>query len=408
MKSSPRKVTLIASNLSSNGMGRVILLAEALSRRFEVQIVGTWWGDGTWPPVARSDWQITGVPGDSWPGYLSGIARLLTAIDGDVIIACKVRLPSLGVALLKRLTARTPVILDIDDDELAMTEAGASSPIVARLRHPNAYIMTRLVHRLWRFADGIFCVSEHFRRLYGGVIVPHARDAAAFQPATVDRDAIRRELGLTPGEVAVGFIGTPHEEKGVEDIFAAAHLLGDPAIRPMIVGIGPEGAYIAALSEKYSQRPILIPIQPREKVPYFLAACDVIALPQRRTAKTLGQMPAKLTDAMAMGKPVVASALADIPAYLDGCGLTFTPGDTRELADRLRWVKEHPAEAARLGRKAREKFERFLTLDVVIETIAAEIDRVTGASQPERGSHGYFRSRRMRQALIDDETSRRV
>lgn len=376
MTSPARKVTLVASNLSSNGMGRTILLAEALSRRFEVQIVGTWWGQGTWPPLARSSWRITGVPGDSWPGYLRGIARLLHEIDGDVIIACKVRLPSYGVALLKRLTTRIPVILDIDDDELAMTEAGARSPLIARLRHPNAYIMTRAVHRLCRFADGIFCVSEHFKRRYGGIIVPHGRDPADLRPDAVDRDAVRRELGLAPGDVAVGFIGTPHEEKGVEDIFAAAHLLSDPSIRPMIVGIGPEGDYIASLSAKYAQRPILIPMQPREKVPHFVAACDVVALPQRKSAKTLGQMPAKLTDAMAMAKPIVASALADIPAYLDGCGFTFTPGDARALAEHLRWLKANPAEAERLGRKAREKFERFLTLDAILETMSAEIDRV--------------------------------
>lgn len=65
-------------------------------------------------------------------------------------------------------------------------------------------------------------------------------------------------------------------------------------------------------------------------------------------------MPAKIFDAMAMGRPIVATAVSDIPDILsEGCGLIVTPGDVYALAEAIAYMLDDPAAAERMGFAAR-------------------------------------------------------
>ena len=99
-------------------------------------------------------------------------------------------------------------------------------------------------------------------------------------------------------------------------------------------------------------------MQPFSSIPEFLSMADMIVLPQQDNSSTVGQVPAKVFDAIAMGKPIIATRVSDLPKILDGCGLIIEPGDTNALSDSIRWVLENEAEAQILGNKAREKCVR--------------------------------------------------
>jgi glycosyltransferase involved in cell wall biosynthesis len=60
-------------------------------------------------------------------------------------------------------------------------------------------------------------------------------------------------------------------------------------------------------------------------------------------------------EAMVVGLPVVASPVGGIPELIQGgtTGLFAAPGDEVGLAAQIRWVLEHPREAAAMGRRAR-------------------------------------------------------
>jgi glycosyltransferase involved in cell wall biosynthesis len=94
---------------------------------------------------------------------------------------------------------------------------------------------------------------------------------------------------------------------------------------------------------------------PFDDVPRYLVAADVVAVPQRATTDTVGQVPAKLFDAMALGRPIVSTAVSMIPEILDGCGLVVTPGDPQGLAVAIRRLLEGPEEARELGARARRR-----------------------------------------------------
>ena len=371
------KISIISTNLSTNATNRCVMLAKALSKKFDVEIVGTTFGKTIWPPLLSGlDLRIQSVPGKLLPGYITSIWRLLKLLDGEVIIACKPRFPSFGVALIKRAISGVPVILDIDDDELAMTLPGKKSRLLNKLRHTNGYLFTRWMNRLGGRASGFFCVSEFFRKIYGGVIVPHGQNMAVLDPDKYDPVSIRHDIGIHKDQVIIGFVGTLHPHKGVDLILAAMRRLNNPNLLLMVVGAPLDHPYANELQQQYPGMLLLIPPQPLEKLPMYLAASDMVVLPQRNTPESLGQMPAKLTDAMAMAKPIIASGLSDIPDYLEDCGLVVDPDDVEALADKIAWVASHKELAIVMGRKARERAIEKLSLDAMLQAMESEIQRV--------------------------------
>ena len=379
------KITIVSMNLSTNCTNRCLRLAQALQSRYDVEIVGTTfgvganWGRGLWPPLeGMRDVAIRSVPGDYLPRYLASAWKLLKAMDGDVIIACKPRAPSLGIAIVKKLLSGKPVILDIDDDEIAQTLPGRRASWTKQLASVGGYLWTRLIHPLHRVVDAKFVVSRNFLSRYGGVIVPHPMSPVELDPMRFDREATRAGFGLTEADVVVGFVGTPGRQKGTDLLVSLFDRIDDPRLKLMIVGADTEDDDIVAMRRKAGHRLLVLPQQPLSKLPEILTAMDIIALPQRATEETWGQMPAKLTDAMAMGKPIVAADRADIASYLaEGRGLTFAAENVEDFASRIRWLLEHPAARAAMGAAARDYFLQHLTFDAVAAKMVPVIDRLT-------------------------------
>lgn len=95
--------------------------------------------------------------------------------------------------------------------------------------------------------------------------------------------------------------------------------------------------------------------QPFEKIPEFLASADLVVIPQKRNYSSRGQIPAKLFDAMAMARPIVASQTNDIPEILKDCGWTYEPDNIEELAQKIGLVLENTELASEMGIKARQE-----------------------------------------------------
>lgn len=377
------KISIISTNLSSNATNRCLRLAQALQADYRVEIVGPAFeadsGNALWAPLKDVEIPIRWVRGDNLPGFFSPMRTLLGMLDGDLIIACKPRFPSYGLALIKRALSGTPVILDVDDDELAMTAPSKDLPLHKKLTRTHGYFYTQRMIQMRHRADAVFTVSENFRADYGGVIVPHGMNPQELDPARFERMSVRSELDLRDDDIVVGFIGTPSAHKGVDLILAAMERVAQPHLRLMLVG-APEGdGYCQQLQLRYGDKVKLVPPQPLARLPYFLAAADLVILPQRNSAETFGQMPAKLTDAMAMAKPIIAAERSDIGKYLQQRGLVFQADNLDELTERLRWFLAHRGEATRLGLAARAYFLQHLTLDAMRRAMQPDIERLLAA-----------------------------
>jgi glycosyltransferase involved in cell wall biosynthesis len=119
---------------------------------------------------------------------------------------------------------------------------------------------------------------------------------------------------------------------------------------------------------------------PFDDVPRYLVAADVVAVPQRATTDTLGQVPAKLFDAMALGRPIVSTAVSMIPEILEGCGVLVRPGDATALRVALARLLDDPAGAAELGRRARARCVDRYSFAAARAVLFPLIDRLAGAS----------------------------
>ena len=88
----------------------------------------------------------------------------------------------------------------------------------------------------------------------------------------------------------------------------------------------------------------------RSDVPQLLAAADVVVLSTAYEGMSLS-----LLEAMAAGRPLIASDVPGVHDLVSGAGLLFPFGDERRLAELIRQVCEDPTFAAEVGAKCRAR-----------------------------------------------------
>jgi glycosyltransferase involved in cell wall biosynthesis len=382
-------VSVLCFDLADNATGRAELLARLLMPRYDATVIGPRFGSVRWAPAQGGPVAYREVEGQRYPRFAGRVGRIIDLIDGDLIIASKPRPTSFGIGLLARARRRRPLLLDIDDWEVGFFyRAGlwGRAGRFVNFGNPNGLPWTWLMERLVRLADATTVASRFLERRFGGVLVPHVRDTEAWDPARYDRAAARAKLGVGD-EPVVMFLGTPRGHKGVDDLVdAIEHLVGTtrgPARSAALVIVGAD--LDSAAARRWREKPFvrLIGTIPFDEVPRYLVGADVVAVPQRATSDTAGQVPAKLFDAMALARPVVSTAVSMIPEILDGVGGIVPPGDPRALAAAIGRLIERPDDAAALGRAARERCIARYSFTAARAALFPVVDRLLAEGRSE-------------------------
>ena len=222
-----------------------------------------------------------------------------------------------------------------------------------------------LERRLAARFDRVFAVSPELRDALRQTGVAEtklvlARNAfdltGAVWPDEAAIRAARGRWGLPDGP-AVGAVGRLRREKGLDVLIRA--LAGQPGVPLVLVGDGPERAELERLAAELELQPAPVFAGETDRPLATLAALSVVALPSRSEG-----LPQSLLEAMALGRPVVASRVAGLPDVLDQgrCGLLVPPDDPEALRGAIRRLLDDPALAARLGRAARQRVETTYAL----------------------------------------------
>ena len=295
----------------------------------------------------------------------------------DVLIAQMPALPSYGAALLERRRRGVPIVLDVDDWEPRhFGNAGHLDPRPAdrfgsiarrstglarstrRLGDPNHSLYSHWLRRRLRQADALTVSTREVQRRLGGTYVAQARDTVHFDPARFDPETCRRRLGLS-GVFVLMFPGTPRAHNGLEDLLVALERIGRDDLRLVLVG-GRRSEYATALYKRWSRWIVRLPRVPSDGMAEIVAAAHVVVAPQRDEPAARAQFPMKVTDGMAMAKPILTTRVGDLPDIVGDGGYLVEPSQPDELAAAIESIRAHPEEAMRRGLLARQCcIERF-------------------------------------------------
>jgi len=383
------KVNVVSWSASHNPLGRTHLLAQMLSRNFDVDIVGATFdrfGGGIWPPLQDADPPVRTFPGGSLTDMLPTMETFASTLDGDAIVVSKPRFPGYGLAMLATCARRRPVILDVDDHELAFV--GADTPLglddMVRLGdnpaldNPFGGTWTRYCDGLIGAADALTVSNAVLQARYGGVIIGHGRDETVFDPTRVDRGAVRRSLGFDPADRILLFGGTARRHKGIVDAAASLRRIGDPSLKLCLIETPELDEEVADDLAEYADHICTVPTRPMDEMPALLAAADAVCVLSDPTSPVAAyQIPAKVTDALAMGTPCLVRRVRPLDELIDHGVLTVVDDDLDDAIVELLTGTEGQDRAA-AGRAVFDEQLSYAALAPrLAEIVEAQLDTTT-------------------------------
>jgi glycosyltransferase involved in cell wall biosynthesis len=216
------------------------------------------------------------------------------------------------------------------------------------------------------------------RTVYNGI------DLSRFRLDAEAAARVRHDLGVAPGEPAVGLFGQMLAHKGHRTLIDAAPMIlrARPAARFFFVGALENPPYQEALRQQLRAADLesrFVFTGWRTDVQDVIQAMDAVVV------ATTTPEPAALAlmETMAMGRPIVASRTGGTPEIVrDGVtGLLFQPGDAADLAGRVTRVLSDRAFADALGCAGRLLVEREFSADRHLR----EMGDLYAAAAPDRG-----------------------
>jgi glycosyltransferase involved in cell wall biosynthesis len=172
----------------------------------------------------------------------------------------------------------------------------------------------------------------------------------------------RRALGWPEDILLIGYIGAIFERDAVlmAQAFDRIHRAESKA-RSLLAG------YCNVAVEELVSVPSAVMRTGRidyKEINYMLAACDVCWLPLRDSGANRGRYPLKINDYMAVGRPVVATAVGDVAELVRRGGFGLLASDQPDaLACQVLTLLRDPARREIMGRRARQLAETEFAWD---------------------------------------------
>ena len=186
----------------------------------------------------------------------------------------------------------------------------------------------------------------------------------------IDISKKKRQLGINLSSKVLGSIGRFNEQKGYKFLLKAISeiLENVPDVRFIFVGDGPLRRELEKMTRelKVDQNVIFTGI--RRDIPEIFSIMDVFIMPS-----IFEGLPLILLEAMAMGKPVIASRVGGIPEIVrhEVTGILVEPANPSAIANSIVKLLKDPVGAKRIGDSGREEVKRRFTIDTMTEKIEA-------------------------------------
>ena len=217
---------------------------------------------------------------------------------------------------------------------------------------------------------------QRIRRLYLGI------DLAPYVPQldAVAREALRREIGVSPGQIAIGLPGRLTDGKGQKVWLEALARLNDLAPNMawhgvMIGGLtAREGSNEGYVSQLRSQiRDLGLEAQVtftgfRSDLPRLFEALDIVCIPSRNEAFGL-----TVVEAMAAGKAIIGADSGAIPELIEAdYGRLAAANDPLAWAELMAKLGQDDGLRCKLGQAARARAEAAFAISAHVQALSDE------------------------------------
>ncbi len=394
-------VSVVAPDLAGGGTTRVYLVANALQAiGCNVTVVGAQFAPQLYPEPP-GNLNVQAVPAKRSLKYAIALKALLSNLNTDLVYAIKPKPTSFGTALLKKIATRRPLLLDIDDWEMSWQQRYRPQPRqLARdvflpkgaLHNPEHPIYLEWMETLAGRADAVTTSTRFLQQKFDGYYLPNSKDTELFDPQAFDPTLSRQKYGLAGYRVLM-FPGTVRPHKGLEDVLIALDQLDQPDFRLVIVGGRKPDSYEDKLLERWGRWLIKLPRFPMAAMAEVVSAAHVVVVPQRDYETARAQFPLKLTDGMAMAKPILSTTVGDIPEILTDCAYLVDPESPDQIALQLLAIFADWESATQMGLKARKRCVEHYSLRAMarrLETLLSEKGYMTERKNMTGGKTNYL------------------
>jgi glycosyltransferase involved in cell wall biosynthesis len=175
---------------------------------------------------------------------------------------------------------------------------------------------------------------------------------------------IDRPIVLTPARLCL--------QKGHSYLLQAAALV--PEALFVIAGDGPERANLEAQAAEHGLSSRVRFLGYRQDIPDLLACCNLFVLPS-----LFEGFPLSILEAMAAGKPVIASAIGgndEVITHGEN-GLLVPPADPAALAGAIRTVLLDPTLARRLAEDGRARVQQEFSVEAMVDGVTRVYEELT-------------------------------
>jgi len=208
-------------------------------------------------------------------------------------------------------------------------------------------------------------------------IVPPLIDTTQFNPSVSGAD-IKRNLNIEKNEILL-YIGDLTKERGLHILIEALSGLLEkfPSLKVLIAVNRPIEIYERSrINEKVTALGLndnVIPLGIVDNMPQIMTASDIFVAPYL-SIEGIADYPISLLEAMACGKPVVATKVGGIPEMVinQKNGLLIRPNDPVELVNAIIYMLNNKEKAIKMGLEgAKLVYEKFRA-----EIVVDELERI--------------------------------
>lgn len=206
--------------------------------------------------------------------------------------------------------------------------------------------------------------SDRVEVIYKGI------DPAPYAGHPEDGLALRRELAIPDAAPVIGFVGQIIERKGIPDLVEAIPRIvaNVPGVKFVLVGEGKLSEFVEKKTRELGVSEHVIACGFRRDIPAVMKAIDLLVLPS--VVEGFGYV---LVEAMAAGKPVVATNVSSIPEIVeDGAtGILVDVHNPEQLATACVTILAEPGRGCAMGERARRVVLEKFTLEPMVDRIEA-------------------------------------